>query len=110
MINFKNIFLINCTVHLRSPGGYVIGWLGDFLNIPEMLRDCNEDPKFIDNFKEQLRRNRRPPFSIGKFLSSVMVAYFWAQVYQMAIPGFDYLDINWKFLYWGIPLAAALGK
>lgn len=74
-----------------------------------MTRDCNEDPRFIDNFKEQLRRSQRPPFSLGKFCTTIMVAYLWAQVYTIAIPGFEYMGINWKFLYWGIPLAVALG-
>lgn len=74
-----------------------------------MVRDANEDPRFIDNFKEQLRLNRKPPFAVGKFASAVMAAYLWSQVFLIAIPESEHFGISWKFLHWLVPFVVALG-
>lgn len=87
----------------------MIGWLCEIFTIPEMVRDANEDPRFINNFKEQLRLNRKPPFAVGKFASAVMAAYLWSQVFMIAIPESEHLGISWKFLHWLVPFVVALG-
>lgn len=87
----------------------MIGWLSEIFAIPEMVRDANEDPRFINNFKEQLRLNRKPPFSVGKFATAFMAAYLWAQVFMIAIPETEVFGINWKSLHWLIPFVVALG-
>lgn len=94
----------------HPPGGYVVGWIGDVFLIPGMVREANENRDFVDKFKEQLRLHRKPPFTVGKFCSSLMVGYLWAQVFMIAIPDFEFLDINWKFLHWVVPLVVSLGN
>lgn len=87
-----------------------MGWIGDIFLIPGMVREANETPQFVANFKEQLKKNRKPPFSVGKFCSTLMLAYLWAQVFMIAVPDFDYLEINWKFLHWLVPFVVSLGN
>lgn len=87
----------------------MVGWIGDIFVIPSMVREANENPVFIEKFKEQVRLNRKPPFSVSKFCSSLMVGYLWAQVFMIAIPDFEFMDINWKFLHWVVPFVVALG-
>lgn len=74
-----------------------------------MVRDANEDPRFINNFKELLRVNRKPPFSVGKFASAIMAAYLWSQVFLIAIPQSEHLGISWNFLHWLVPFVVAIG-
>lgn len=75
-----------------------------------MVREANESRVFVEKFKEQVRLHRKPPFSVSKFCSSVMVGYLWAQVFMIAIPDFEFMDINWKFLHWVVPFVVSLGN
>lgn len=91
-------------------GGYFgMGWLSDITKIPHYVRDCNEDEEFIKEFIQKLKKNKKPPFSTSRFISAMMISYFWGQLVNMAIPEDEFLDINWRFLHWLIPLAVALG-
>lgn len=47
-------FLTWCTF-----GGYAIGWLADATKIPRYVREYNEDEKYVQDFIEKLRRNRK---------------------------------------------------
>lgn len=40
-------------------GGYGLGWLSDITKIPRYVRDINEDPKFIAEFIDRLRKNKK---------------------------------------------------
>lgn len=92
-------------------GGYFgIGWLFEIFRIPEMVRDVNEDPAFIQKFVEELRTYRTPPFSTSRFLFAVMVGYLWAQLVLLAIPQENFGGIDWSYLHWFVPLAGAFGK
>lgn len=113
VFSFNRLFMINYSTNPfpRSPttGGYVLGWLGDAILIPEMVRDANNDPRFVDAFKEQLRRKARPPFQLSKFCSTFMVAYLWAQVSMIAIPDADYdATRDFSFLEAVVPFVVAL--
>ncbi|KAH1008730.1 dnaJ homolog subfamily C member 22 isoform X2 [Dendroctonus ponderosae] len=91
-------------------GGYGLGWLADITKIPRYVRDCNNDPKFLQELVEKMRRNRSPPFSTSRFISAVMVAYLWGQMVLLAIPQDEVWGINWNtYFHWFIPLAVALG-
>lgn len=92
-------------------GGYFgIGWLFEIFRIPEMVRDVNEDPAFIQKFVEELRTYRTPPFSTSRFLFAVMVGYLWAQLVLLAIPQENFGGIDCSYLHWFVPLAGAFGK
>lgn len=92
-------------------GGYFgIGWLVDLFKIPAMVRDVNEDPKFIEEFINKLRKHNRPEFSSSRFLFGIMVGYIWSQLLQMAIPQDHFGGIDWGYLHWLIPLPGALGE
>lgn len=102
----RQAFLWWCTL-----GGYFgIGWLCEITQIPEMVRDVNEDPEFIERFINRLQMQRKPEFSTSRFLFAIMIGYLWSQLVMIAIPGEIVAGIDWSFLHWAIPLAGALGK
>lgn len=102
----RQAFLWWCTL-----GGYFgIGWLSEVLQIPEMVRDANEDPEFIKCFVYKLTIYRKPEFTTSRFLSAIMIGYLWSQLVMIAIPGEVVLGIDWGFLHWLIPVGGALGK
>ncbi|XP_018569722.1 dnaJ homolog subfamily C member 22 [Anoplophora glabripennis] len=93
-----------------TVGGYGLGWLADITKIPRYVRDCNNDPKFLAELAERMRRNAKPPFSSSRFISAIMVSYFWGQLIMLAIPEDEIGGINWNSIFhWFIPLAVALG-
>lgn len=92
-------------------GGYFgIGWIGEIFRIPEMVRDVNEDPAFIERFVHMLRTNPKPKFSTSRFLFAIMVGYLWAQLFLLAIPQEKFGGIDWSYLHWLVPLVGSLGK
>lgn len=92
-------------------GGYFgIGWIGELFKIPEMVRDANDDPEFIEKFVHALRTTPKPSFSTSRFLFAVMVGYLWAQLFLLAIPQDKFGGIDWSYLHWLVPFVAALGK
>lgn len=45
-------------VYLTTFGGFLgVGWLRDVYRIPSYVADANEDPRFIEDFKQKLRTN-----------------------------------------------------
>lgn len=78
--------------------------------MPELVRDANDDPKFIEKFKENIRKNQRPPFSTNKFLGQIMISYLWCQVFLMAIPEDEFHGFNFNSLHWLTPFVVALGN
>lgn len=60
-------------------GGYGLGWLADVTKIPRYVRDCNDDPKFLEELGERMRKNRkvitRCFFKDYCFLSKTMKTY-----------------------------------
>lgn len=86
-----------------------MGWIAEIFQIPSLVRDANEDPKFIEEFVEKLRKYKKPEFSINRFVGAIMVSYLWGQLIIIATPEDDLLGINWKFLHWFVPLFCALG-
>ncbi|KAJ8982793.1 hypothetical protein NQ317_018494 [Molorchus minor] len=91
-------------------GGYGLGWLADITKIPRYVRDCNNDPRFLAELSERMRRNKKPPFSSSRFISAIMVSYLWGQLIMLAIPEDELGGINWnRIFHWFIPLAVGLG-
>ncbi|XP_052873028.1 dnaJ homolog subfamily C member 22 isoform X2 [Anopheles cruzii] len=90
-------------------GYFGIGWVAEVLHIPAMVRDANDDPRFVQEFNELLRKNRKPPFSTSRFLLGVMIGYWWGQMIMIAIPQSVFFGVDWGFLHWLIPFAVALG-
>lgn len=96
--------------HWCTFGGYFgVGWVVDLFTIPNMVRDANEDPVFIQKFIETLKVNRKPPFSTYRFMAAICVSYLWGQVVMIAIPETIVYEIDFSFLHWVIPLGIALG-
>ncbi|XP_035790248.1 dnaJ homolog subfamily C member 22-like isoform X2 [Anopheles albimanus] len=90
-------------------GYFGIGWLAEALQIPAMVRDANDDPRFVKEFNQLLRTNRKPPFSTGRFLLAIMIGYWWGQMIMIAIPQTVFFGLDWGFLHWTIPFGVALG-
>ncbi|KAF7280116.1 hypothetical protein GWI33_006373 [Rhynchophorus ferrugineus] len=91
-------------------GGYGLGWLADITKIPRYVKDCNNDPKFLEDLVFRMRRDKKPPFSTSRFISALMVSYLWGQLIMMAIPQDEIYGVNLNsYLHWFIPLAVAMG-
>lgn len=91
-------------------GGYFgIGWIGELFKIPEMVRDANDDPAFIERFVYVLRTHPKPKFSTTRFLFAIMVGYLWSQLFLLAIPQDKFGGIDWSYLHWLVPFVASLG-
>ncbi|XP_076623577.1 TM2 and DnaJ domain-containing protein wurst [Colletes latitarsis] len=97
-------------VYFSSFGGYVgLGWLRDIYRIPSYVADANEDPRFLDDFKQKVRQNRKPPFATARFVAETAVAYLWAELYRSAIPEDEVFGINFRHLLVFTPFVIALG-
>lgn len=90
-------------------GGYGLGWLADVTKIPRYVRDCNEDPRYMEELAFKMRYNQKPPHSTSRFISALMVGYLWGQLVMIAIPEEVVGGIDWNFIHWFIPFAVALG-
>lgn len=90
-------------------GGYGLGWLADITKIPRYVRDVNNDPKFLEEFIQKVRKNKKPPFSTSRFISAITVGYLWGQLLLLAIPEDEFGGINWKFLQWLVPAGTTAG-
>uniref|UniRef100_A0A182JP58 DnaJ homolog subfamily C member 22 n=1 Tax=Anopheles christyi TaxID=43041 RepID=A0A182JP58_9DIPT len=100
----RRAFIWWCTLGFSG-----IGWLADVVQIPSMVRDCNDEPRFVEEFNAKLRTNNKPPFSTGRFLLAIMTGYWWGQLVSLAIPQAVFFGVDWGFLHWVIPFSVALG-
>nr|XP_033330871.1 dnaJ homolog subfamily C member 22 [Megalopta genalis] len=97
-------------VYFSTLGGYVgFGWLRDIYMIPWYVADANEDPRFLEDFKQKVRTNRKPPFSTVRFAAETGVAYLWAGIYRSAIPEDEVYGINFRHLLLLTPFVIAFG-
>ncbi|KAM0724393.1 DnaJ-like protein subfamily C member 22 [Formica fusca] len=97
-------------VYISTFGGYIgFGWLRDIYRIPAYVADANDDPKFIQDFKRKVRANRKPPFSTARFAAETAVAYFWAELFNNAIPQEEIYGFNFRQLLILVPAVIALG-
>ncbi|XP_078041548.1 TM2 and DnaJ domain-containing protein wurst isoform X2 [Augochlora pura] len=97
-------------VYFSTLGGYVgFGWLRDIYMIPWYVADANEDPRFVEDFKQKVRTNRKPPFSTVRFAAETGVAYLWAGIYRSAIPEDEVYGINFRHLLLLTPFVIAFG-
>ncbi|XP_058462603.1 dnaJ homolog subfamily C member 22 [Malaya genurostris] len=101
----RRAFVWWCTL-----GGYFgIGWLTEIHKIPSMVRDCNEDPRFIGEFQAKIRMNQKPPLTTSRLLLAVMVGFLFGQLIMIAIPQQVFVGVDWNFLHWCIPIGSAIG-
>lgn len=104
---YERIIII---IIMHHTGGCVVGWLSDLYSIPEMVREANGDPVHLEKMFALRRAHQRPPFAVGTFFNSMMVAYFWAQLCMVAIPDVEVFGVNLSCLHWLVPLVVALGR
>ncbi|GAB0100247.1 DnaJ homolog subfamily C member 22 [Sergentomyia squamirostris] len=91
-------------------GGYFgVGWIGEIFKIPEYVRDANDDPIFVKEFNEKLKKHRKPPFTTSRFTGAIMMSYVFMQVAKIAIPEEEFAGIDFSFLHWALPFFSALG-
>ncbi|KAL0851837.1 hypothetical protein ABMA28_000138 [Loxostege sticticalis] len=90
-------------------GGFGVGWFGEIFRIPRYVRDANEDPKYMLELVMRMSQNKKPPFSMNRFTGMLMVGYSWGQMMLYAVPPDEIWGINFRYLNYLIPLAAALG-
>lgn len=51
---------LHAFVHFSTFGGYFgLGWLRDIYRIPTYVKDANDDPSFLNDFKRKVRTNRK---------------------------------------------------
>lgn len=108
-----HLFYLERDVHAfltwSTLGGYGLGWLADITKIPRYVKDCNEDPRYMEELIAKIRLNKKPPYSISRFISALTVGYLWGQLVMLATPEEVVAGIDWGFTHWLIPLAVALG-
>lgn len=93
-----------------SLGGYFgCGWISDLFHIQEYVADANEEKEYVRKLKDEVMRNKRPPFSSTRFIGMVVIAYLWSTVLSIAIPDHQVADYNLQWLRIFIPFACALG-
>jgi len=106
---YKHAFLFFCV-----PGGYFgAGWLRDLWRIPEYVRDFNNDPNYLAELTEKMRRKEKPPFSWTRFMVQLVYANVFASLMVMAFPdkdddlgpGIDFSPLSKVMM----PLASAFG-
>nr|CAI5850414.1 unnamed protein product [Callosobruchus analis] len=94
-----HLFYLERDIHAfltwSTLGGYGLGWLADVTKIPRYVRDYNDDPKFLAELAEKMRKNAKPPFSSSRFISAITVSYLWGQLVKLAIPEEEVAGINW---------------
>ncbi|EDS27507.1 wurst [Culex quinquefasciatus] len=101
----RRAFVWWCTL-----GGYFgIGWISECYQIPAMVRDANEDPRFVEEFREKLRTHPKPPFSTPRFVMALMVGFLFGQMILLSIPQEVFGGIDWGFIHWLVPFGIALG-
>ncbi|KAI4469532.1 dnaj subfamily c member 22 [Holotrichia oblita] len=90
-------------------GGYGLGWLADITKIPRYVKEVNEDPELMREIYRKMREHRKPPFSISRFISAIMIGYLWGQLVMIAIPESPIANYDLTFLHWLIPLGCSIG-
>ncbi|KAK9700536.1 DnaJ domain [Popillia japonica] len=90
-------------------GGYGLGWLADITKIPRYVKEVNEDPELMREIYRKMREHRKPPFSISRFISAIMIGYLWGQLVMIAIPESPIANYELTFLHWFIPLGCSIG-
>ncbi|KAJ2954023.1 hypothetical protein O0L34_g2234 [Tuta absoluta] len=90
-------------------GGFGVGWLGEVLRIPRYVRDANEDPQYMQQLRNRMAANKKPPFSMNRFTGMLMVGYSWGQMMKSAVPPDEFYGVNLRYLNILVPLVAALG-
>ncbi|XP_026673241.1 dnaJ homolog subfamily C member 22 [Ceratina calcarata] len=101
---------LQALAYFSTFGGYFgLGWLRDIYRIPCYVRDANDDPNFLNEFKKNVKLYRKPPFSAVRFAAQNAVAYMWAEIFRNAVPEDELFGINFRHLLILTPLVIALG-
>lgn len=112
-----------------SLGGYFgFGWLRDLFVIPRYVAEVNQDPKYFEGLIQKIKAHPtvctsyftlpvwvhdlmlQPPFSGWRFAGMTVFGYLFAALTMYAIPEEELFGYSFKFLYFLIPVACALGK
>lgn len=92
-------------------GGFLgTAWVFEFFKIPKYVREANEDPIFVEEFRKRLQTQERPKFSLRRMFFEFIVGSLFASTARNAVPIEEVNGINWSFLLWLTPLANAIGN
>lgn len=91
-------------------GFFATGWIFDYGKLPSYVMEANEDPKFVKKFRDRLKSQPFPKFSIRRLFFGMFVGSFFARVWHDAVPGVEVYGIKWDFLHLLAPLACAIGE
>jgi len=93
-----------------TAAGYLgCGCLRDFWNIPTYVRDANEDPEYMEQLLEKMRKKKRPPYSFARQAGQVIAGNLWGWAVGLAIPEEEIFGYSLEWLNYLIPFAIALG-
>ncbi|KFM68877.1 DnaJ-like protein subfamily C member 22, partial [Stegodyphus mimosarum] len=92
-------------------GGYFgAGWFRDLWRIPEYVKDANEDPEYLAELAEKMRKHDKPPIGSVRYFGQIMVADAFGYLILGAVPRElvpeNFTRIIFAFL---IPFSSALG-
>ncbi|KAL5006112.1 hypothetical protein ScPMuIL_017270 [Solemya velum] len=91
-------------------GGVFLGWLRDLWRLPEYVCDANNDPRFVNEFKDRVRRLSKPSFSSVRFTGELVMGALFGYITRLAIPE-DYV-MTVTFRLWVMlvpPLGTGVG-
>lgn len=93
------------------PGGYFgAGWFRDMWRIPEYVRDANDDPKYLKELAEKMRKTAKPPFSFVRFLGQLVLGNMFGILITIGTPNSKDLGLDLSLIAKLLaPAATALG-
>ncbi|XP_071941894.1 dnaJ homolog subfamily C member 22-like [Antedon mediterranea] len=67
-------------------GGFCLGWVRDLWRIPSYVDAANETYEYMDWLTSQLRNDRKPQFSLSRWIGQLVFATFCGYLVLCAIP------------------------
>lgn len=96
-------------IWLTTFGGFFgVGVVRDFFRIPSYVKDINEDSQYIADLISKMKTNRKPPFSLMRFVGQILVGNLWSVLLVAAVPSEEVFGIKWTPLTYLSPVGAAL--
>ncbi|KAG7155009.1 dnaJ homolog subfamily C member 22-like [Homarus americanus] len=91
-------------------GGYLgCGLMRDFIRIPAYVRDINASDDYIAELTQKMKKHRKPPFSLIRFVSQILVGNSWSILMIAAVPTEEVFGLSWTSLTLLSPIGTAIG-
>ncbi|KAK4315079.1 hypothetical protein Pmani_013673 [Petrolisthes manimaculis] len=90
-------------------GGYLgVGLARDFVRLPSYVRDVNEDEQYVKELTEKMRKCKKPPFNLVRFVGQILVGNSWSFILAAAVPREEIFGFSLMPLVHLAPIGTAL--